>query len=157
MTRQVLYSLKRQYPGRIDIYVMQGVVTDARTGARAVTKTVYPVDPCIVLPGKLTRSDKRGISIISANKALVQGGFYDATTRKFIVDRSDVPGITQLTQDDWLVFKGRKHQIESVEEFEDDAGWIIVAKAVLGEVPEQIFLASADSLISLESEASGGA
>lgn len=155
MTRQILYGLKRQYPARFDIYIMGDQTSDARTGRRTVSKTVHPVERGIVLPAKLDRNDKRSISVISANKALVQGGFYDTTVRKFIVDRSDVPEIAVLTQDDWIVYKGRKHQIAYVQEFEDEAGWLILARAVLGEVPEQILLVNADNLLIVEQSSTG--
>ena len=154
--QQALYMLKRAYGAPVDIYVQGAVTTNAMTGAKTVEKTVYPIDIAIVLPSKLSRSDKRGISLISANKTMVEGGFYDTTTRRFIIDRSDVPDLTLLTENDWLVFKGRKYQFESIQEFEDDAGWVIVGKAVLGEVPEQIFLVSADNLMNL-SDSAGGA
>ena len=156
MIQQALYVLKRQYGAPVDIYVQGVVTTDTTTGARTVNKTVYPIDKVIVLPAKLSRSDKRGISLISANKNLVQGGFYDTTTRRFIIDRSDVPDLPTLTENDWLVFKGRKYQFESIQEFEDDVGWVITAKAVIGEVPEQIFLVSADNLMNLSDSAAGG-
>ena len=154
--QQALYVLKRQYGAPVDIYVQGAVTTDTTTGARTVNKTVYPIDNVIVLPAKLSRNDKRGISLISANKNLVQGGFYDTTTRRFIIDRSDVPDLTTLTENDWLVFKRRKYQFESIQEFEDDVGWVITAKAVIGEVPEQIFLVSADNLMNLSDSAAGG-
>jgi hypothetical protein len=154
--QQALYMLKRAYGTPVDIYVQGAVTTNAMTGAKTVEKTVYPIDIAIVLPSKLSRSDKRGISLISANKTMVEGGFYDTTTRRFIIDRSDVPDLTMLTENDWLVFKGRKYQFDSIQEFEDDAGWVIVGKAVLGEVPEQIFLVSADNLMNL-SDSAGGA
>ncbi len=153
--QQALYMLKRAYGARIDIYVQGDVTTDTTTGDRTVDKTVYPIDNAIVLPSKLSRSDKRGISLISANKNIVQGGFYDATTRRFIIDRSDVPDLAMLTENDWIVFKGRKYQFESIQEFEDDVGWVITGKAVIGEVPEQIFLVSADNLMNLNDSAGG--
>ena len=153
--QQALYMLKRAYGARIDIYVQGDVTTDTTTGDRTVEKTVYPIDNAIVLPSKLSRSDKRGISLISANKSIVQGGFYDATTRRFIIDRSDVPDLAMLTENDWIVFKGRKYQFESIQEFEDDVGWVITGKAVIGEVPEQIFLVSADNLMNLNDSAGG--
>src|SRR5580692_444447 len=93
MIQQALYVLKRQYGAPVDIYVQGAVTTDTTTGARTVNKTVYPIDKVIVLPAKLSRNDKRGISLISANKSLVQGGFYDTTVRRFIIDRSDVPDL----------------------------------------------------------------
>ena len=155
LVEQALYMLKRRYGAPIDLYVVGDVTTDTRTGNRSVDKTVYPIDKAIVLPAKLDRSDKRGISLISANKTLVQGGFYDTATRRFLVDRSDVPCLTRLTENDYLVFKGRKYEFVSVTEFEDDAGWVIIGKAVMGEVPEQIFLVSADNLMSLDDSAGG--
>ncbi len=152
---QALYVLKRSYGNPIDVYVQGAVTTDTTTGKRTVAKTVYPIAVAIVLPSKLSRSDKRGISLISANKGLVQGGFYDTTARRFIVDRTDVPDLVTLTENDWLVYKGRKYQFESIQEFEDSAGWVITGKAVLGEVPSQIFLVSADNLLSLADSATG--
>lgn len=152
---QTLYMLKRKYGAPIDIYVQVDLAADPRTGARSIAKTVYPIDLAVVLPSSISREDKRGISLISANKSLVQGGFYDTSTRKFLVDRCDVPDLARLTENDWLVFKGRKYQFVSVQEFEDDSAWIITGKAVMGETPEQILLVSADNLIALGDSAGG--
>lgn len=154
-TRQTLYGLKRQYPASFDIYILGDQTSDARTGRRTVSKTVYPVERGIVLPAKLDRAEKRSISQISANKGLVMGAFYDTTARRFIVDRSDVPEIAELTEDDWIVFNGRKYQIINVQEFEDDAAWLIAARAIVGETPEQIFLVSADNLLNVEQSSTG--
>lgn len=151
--QQALYMLKRSYGASVDLYIQGDVTTDTKTGTRSVAKTVYPIDVAIVLPAKLTRNDKRGISLISSNKSIVQGGFYDTSSRRFIIDRSDVPDLTELTENDWLVFKARKYQIESVQEIEDDVAWVITAKAVIGETPAQIFLVSADNLMSLNDSA----
>lgn len=153
MTRQVLYGLKRQYPARFDIYVMGDQTSDARTGRRTVSKTVYPVERGVALPAKMDRAEKRSISQISANKGLVMGAFYDTTARRFIVDRDDVSEIAELTEDDWLVFNNRKYQIVNIQEFEDDAAWMITARALLGETPEQIFLVNADNMVNLNDQA----
>lgn len=155
LTRQVLYGLKRQHPARFDIYLMGDQTSDARTGRRTVNKTVHPVERGIVLTAKLDRIEKRSISQISANKGLVQGAFYDTTARRFIVDREDVPEITALTEDDWIVFKGRKYQFLNIQEFEDNAAWMITARALLGETPEQIFLVNADNLLNVEQSSTG--
>ena len=155
LTRQVLYGLKRQYPARFDIYVMGDQTSDARTGRRTVSKTVHPVEHGIVLPAKMDRAEKRSISQISANKGLVQGAFYDTTARRFIVDREDVPEITELTEDDWIVFNNRKYQFVNIQEFEDNAAWMITARALLGETPEQIFVVNADNLLNVEQSSTG--
>jgi hypothetical protein len=55
-----------------------------------------------------------------------------------------------LTQDDWLVYDGRKYEIKQFEMAEFDSAYVITGKAVLGDVPEQIHLLQADSLLSLE-------
>lgn len=155
MTRTVLYGLKRQYPARFDIYVMGDQTSDARTGRRTVSKTVHPVERGIVLPAKMGREEKRSISQISANKGLVQGAFYDTTARRFIVDREEVPGLAEIREDDWVVFNGRKYQIVNVQEFEDSAAWVMTARAILGETPEQIFLVNADNLLNVEQGSTG--
>ena len=152
---QALYILKRSYGAPVSIYIQGACTSNARTGNRTIEKAVYPIDGAIVLPAKLSRNDKRNISVISANKQIVQGGFYDTTQRKFIIDRSNVPDLEKLTENDWLVFKGRKYQVVEVQELEDDAVWVITGKAVLGERPEQIFLVSADNLMSLNHSAGG--
>ena len=151
MMRAALYSLKRQYGGRIDLYKKGTISSNARTGERTINKTVYPVKRAIILPAEVARQEVRGISLISANKTLVQGGGYDNSLRYFIVEKRDIPGVT-LTPDDWIVFKLRKYQIEEFREFEFDTCWVITAKALLGEVPEQIHLASADSFLGLSVE-----
>lgn len=151
--RQALYSLKRQYGARIDIYKLLDSETDVRTGIKAITKTMFPVERAIVLPVKIDRSVQQGIAAISANKEFVMGGSYDVGTRNFIIDRRDCPTLPDLTADDWLVYHGDKYQIKSIEEFEIDCGWIIAARKLVGEIPEQIVLSKADHLLNLESTA----
>jgi len=148
--RAVLYSLKREYGGRIDLYKQGAVTSDARTGARTIERTVTPIDRAIILPADVARREIRGISLISANKTLVTGGGYDNSTRVFIIDRRDVPGLS-ITKDDWIVFEGKKYEIHSFDDFEFDTCWIITAKALLGEIPQQIHLLSADNLLDLSS------
>lgn len=152
--RAVLYGLKREYGGRIDVYKKGAVTSNARTGARTVDKSVTVIPKAIILPADVARREVRGISLISANKALVQGGGYDNSTRVFIIDRRDAPDLS-LTKDDWIVFDGKKYEIQEFEDFEFDTCWIITAKALLGEIPEQIHLLSADNLLNLTSTATG--
>ena len=69
----------------------------------------------------------------------------------FIVDRRDVPDLDlksfEPTMDDWIVYKGLKYQIKHFNEFEFDSAWVFTGKAVLGDVPEQIFQVCADNLV----------
>ena len=94
---------------------------------------------------------KKSISQISVNKMFVVGGTYDAGRRVFIVDRLDVSDL-QLTNNSYLVYRNRKYEIEAVQEFEFEAGWVITARELIGEVPEQVHLLNADNLLDLGQE-----
>jgi hypothetical protein len=150
--RRALYSLKRDYGARIDIYKLDSSSTDERTGVKTITKTMYPIPRGIVMPEKRDRVAQQSISLISSNKEFVSGGSYDAGTRDFIIDRRDCPTLPVLTADDWIVYNREKYQIKNVESFEVNAGWIVTAKKLAGEVPEQIFYAKADNLLAFETE-----
>jgi hypothetical protein len=151
--RRALYSLKRDYGARIDIYQLTNSTTDPRTGAKVVSKVMFPVTRGIVMPEKLDRTAVQSIALISSNKEFVSGGTYDKGTRDFIVDRRDCPLLPELTADDWIVYAGAKYQIKSVEKFEVEAGWIITATKINGEVPEQFLIGKADHLLNFVSVA----
>jgi hypothetical protein len=147
--RQALYQMKKDYGAPIDIYKLVSSTTDPRTGIHTVSKTVTHVRRAVVLPSKIDRIAQQTISVISANKEFVTGGHYDANQRDFIIDRRDVPVLPELTADDWIVYNNRKYQVKSVELFEVDAGWIVVGRELVGEVPEQIFELRAESTLTL--------
>ena len=151
MMQRTLYSLKRQYGGSIDIYTIDSSTTDQETGVVTLSRDVVHVKRAIVLPARMTRDVKKSISQISANKQFVVGGTYDAGRRIFIVDRRDTSDI-DLTNNSFLVYRDRKYEIESFEEFEFSAGWSIIGRELVGEVPEQIYLLSGDNLLSLTQE-----
>ena len=149
--RHTLYMLKRQYGGTIDIYTLISSDTDPKTGEVTTSKEVVHVDRAVVLPARITREVRKSISQISVNKMFVVGGTYDAGRRIFIVDRGDVFDL-QLTNNSYLVYRTRKYEIEAVQEFEFEAGWVITARELVGEVPEQIHLLGADNLLDLRQE-----
>ena len=151
--RQALYQMKKDYGAPIDIYKLVSSETDARTGEKVVTKSVTHVRRAIVVPSRTDRVAQQTISVISANKQFVTGGHYDASQREFIIDRRDVPALPELTADDWIVYNRRKYQIKNVESFEVDAGWVIAARELVGETPEQVFDLRAESFLELQSSA----
>ena len=134
--RQALYALKKDYGGTIYLYKLVSTETDVRTGRKTVVTDRTYIRRAIVLPVTVKRDVKQSISLISSNKEFVQGGTSDIGKRDFIIDRRDCRHLTELTADDWLVYKREKYQIATVETFEEDAGWIITAKKLVGEVPE---------------------
>ncbi len=149
MIQQTLYSLKRQYGGTVSVYRLNNAETDVRTGRKQIDKDVFVVRRAIVLPVTVSRSVIQSISQISANKAFVYGGSFDSGLRKFIIDARDLPGGFEFTNDDWLVYNGRRYEIKTISEFEFRAAWIIVGKELMGRTAEQVHLVAADSLLGL--------
>ena len=146
---RTLYMLKRQYGGTIDIYTLVSSETDQETGVVTLVKSVVHVNRAIVLPAQMQREVKKSISQISAQKMFVVGGTYDAGRRIFIIDREDALTL-DLTNNSYLVYRDRKYEIESFQEYEFDAGWIITGRELVGEVPEQIYLLKADNLLDIQ-------
>ena len=148
--QRILYALKRQYGGQISIRKLLNSQTDARTGKKTETTKLIPVARAVVLPAHSWCKVVRGIS---ANKDYMAGGAYDATARDFIVDRKDVRELPTLTSDDWILYRGRKYQVSAVETFECDAGWVITARAIDGEVSQQTLTVAATDQLELNPEA----
>ncbi len=150
--RRTLYSLKRQYGSRGDIYKLVSVDTDYETGVETVSKTVNIVRKCIVLPVKIAREISKTISQISSNKMFVYGGTYDAGTRMFIVDTRDLPTDFEFTNDDWIVYNSRRYDIKTIEEFEQRTAWTLVAREIAGVRPEQVLFAHVTDQLSMSQE-----
>lgn len=150
--RRTLYSLKRQYWGRVDVYKLVAAATDYEVGTKTYNRTMVTVPKAIVLPAKIKREVVQGISSISANKAFVYGGTYDAGTRTFIFDTRDLPANYEIVMDDWLIYDGRRYDIKSISEFEQHAAWIVVGKEVKGVRPEQIIQIKMEDLLDIEHE-----
>ena len=144
-----LYMLKRTYGGTISIYQMGDATLDHLTGIRTVPRTVTVVRRAIILPVKIKREVVQSISLISANKAFVVGGNFDTNLRMFIVERDDAPDITKLTESDWIVYRNKRYEIKSFEEYEFDSAWVVIGKAVSGDIPEQIYPLCADNLLEI--------
>jgi hypothetical protein len=152
LTPLVVYSLKRQYGGPIDIYHLVSSSTAAKTGVKTVSTTKYSVSRAIVMPAGYSRTRLPSI-VGEANNVI--GGSRDMSVRDFIVDRKDTTGLTTLNADDWIVYQSRKFQIQSVEAYELDAAWLITAKELVGEVPQQTYAATVDSELGLTETQSG--
>lgn len=157
--RQALYTLKKEYGATIDIYKLRTASTDVRTGAQVVDRQVIRVKRAIVLPAKIARTAQAAIALVSQIRGFVTGGggTYDVGRRDFLIDRADVAkSLPELTADDWIVFAGRKYQVQAIEAFEYDAGWIVTARELAGEVSEQILYARADHLLVFDQGARSG-
>ena len=143
--KALLYRLKRDYGGPIEIYKQGTPTFDAQTGARAVPASVVNV-VAAVLPAKIARETIRNVAVTGANREFAFGGAFDTSMRVFLVQSTDAPGLT-LTEDDWIVFNGVKYGIKQLDTFEFDMGWIITGKALVGERPARTISVRADDFI----------
>ena len=134
--RRCIRQMKKEYGSAITVYHITDTSTNLTTGVRETTKDSVYIRRAVVLPNVLTRDSVQSISLISANKQVVQGGTYDPGTRRFIIDRTDAPAWC-LRQDDWIVYDSKKYEIKTIEEFEQATAWLIVAREVKSHVPEQ--------------------
>jgi hypothetical protein len=124
--------LKREYGNPVTVYQLLTVDTDYDSGAKTETHNSVYVRRAIVLPVTLTRAVIQSISMISANKQVVQGGTFDPGLRTFIIDRSDVPSDFDLHQDDWLTYDGERYDIKKVDAYEYKTAWLVQAKLIEG-------------------------
>jgi len=135
--RQNIYTLKREYGGSITIYKLLDASTNLDSGTKTYNASSYEIKRAVVLPVRIMRHVIQSISLISANKKIVQGGTFDMGDRVFIVDRRDVPSTLELMKDDWIIYDDRRYDIKSIEEYEQKTAWLIVGKLIAGVVPEQ--------------------
>lgn len=149
MIQQVLYGLKRQYSALIAAYKLEDAETDYTTGIKTITKLSEELK-AVVVPTKINREVLQSISQISANKAMVYGGSFDSGTKTFVIDARDLSVGWEFTNDDWIVYNNQRFEIKNIERLDFHAGWIIVAKMVIGQHAEQIFHLTADSTLSLD-------
>lgn len=134
--RRNIRTLKKEYGGPITLYSLDSATTNLQTGVKSVSRSSLYISRAVVLPNNLTREAVQTISIISANKKVVQGGTYDPGERKFIIDRSDAPG-WELVYDDWIVYNGKRYDIKKIEEFEQSTAWLVIGREVERVIPAE--------------------
>jgi hypothetical protein len=132
--RRCVRQMKKEYGNDITIYRLNSTTTNYATGVRTPDTTSVYIRRAVVLPVKLSRDVIQTISVISANKKLVQGGTFDPGIRSFIIDRSDVPASFEVRKDDWIIYDGHRYDVKDVEEYEYKTGWIVTGKLIEGAV-----------------------
>jgi len=127
-----LYAMKRQYGAMVLIRRKTAATADPKTGATASTVQTLRVRRAVVLQGVVTRDAKQSISLITAQKQMVQGGGFDVGKRTFIIDRRDVPPDFTLQKDDWIVFDSKHFDIDTLTEYEYHTAWVVIGKELRG-------------------------
>jgi hypothetical protein len=138
--------MKKEYGSPITVYKLGSVDTDYESGVKTATRTSYQITRAVVLPVNIKREVIQSISLISANKKIVQGGMYDVGMRTFIIDRRDAQ-FTTLANDDWIVYDDKRYDIKAIEEFEQRTAWLVIARELEGVVPAQDLPASGNDYL----------
>jgi hypothetical protein len=130
-------TLKKEYGANIVVYgLVAGTATTNRdSGIKAATYTSYPVLRAVVMPMHAVRHVIQTISIISANKKVLQGGTVDVGDRVFIIQRSDISDY-EITNNDWIDYDGERYDIKYADEYEPLTSWFVLAKRIKGVTPE---------------------
>ena len=153
--RRTIRQMKKEYGGPITVYKLGTAETDYDSGVKTYSHSSTPINRAVVLPSRVAREITQTISMISANKKVVQGGTYDTGKRAFIIDRTDVPATFNFNNDDWIIYDGKRFDIITVDEFEYKTGWIVVGKVIEGTNPRQDLYAKGNGyLLSLTQSAS---
>lgn len=129
--RSTLYQLKREYGVELNIVYRTSSTPDLATGDLTVVKDAESVRRAIVLPSKIDRTFEYDLAFIASNKNFTYGGFYDEQRRRIIIDRRDLPTGFEIKVGYTLIFNGKRYDTESISEFEEGAGYLLVAKQEL--------------------------
>ena len=127
-----IYAMKRQYGAMILLRRKQTSSADPKTGVAHTVIQTCLVRRAAVLPEEITRDAKQSISLITAQKQMVQGGGFDVGKRVFLIDAKDLPPGFVVEKDDWVVFDNRHYDIDSINEYAYRAAWIVVGKEIRG-------------------------
>jgi hypothetical protein len=127
----VLYCLKRDYGGVVDVYHLGTSTVDLTTGAKTVTSTRFHIPRAVIMPARMSRSK---ITVRAANTDFLN--LADFGTREFVISRKDAKGLVP-TVDDWIVYDRKKYQMATIEGFECGDGWVITGKEMPGDLPTQ--------------------
>lgn len=134
MIRQTIYDLKHRFGAEVTVYKVLDSNTDYKTGVKSIETSSRFVKRGIVLESSHSREVFQGVSYLSASKSFASlgGQGWDESKRAFIFDGADLRDYA-FELEDWLVYRQKRYDIESIEELEFNSGWLIVAKEVKGQ------------------------
>ncbi len=151
--KRTIYRLKRSYGVPLDLYTQTLGDTDTRTGEKTISYTKAHIRKAIVQPARTHREFVYDLAYISANKDFTTGGFFDASDRRVILDRSDLPADWVMNNDQFVIFDNRRFDVKSYYEFETNTGYILVLRESVGQ--KIVRLEEGTSILTLQDSAAG--
>jgi hypothetical protein len=83
---------------------------------------------------RLQREVLQTVAQMSANKTFSYGGSgsFESGVREFIIDARDLPSSYTISLEDWIVYDNRRYDFKNMEQLEQNTGWHITGKEILG-------------------------
>lgn len=134
--KEVIYDLKRDYGGPIEIYQNVPGQTDYKTGQKTFTKTKWTVARAIRLPRSIHRDS---LYSITGNRLFAYGNIIETADRQIIIDWRDLPSGFQFKEENWYVIIDNQHyEVVKVIEFDFNAAIYVILKQLTGAPREAI-------------------
>ena len=129
--KKTLYSLKRSYGVKGDIYHITLITQDATTGRKILNREKYPIKRLILLPVTLSRELKFSGQWTNTTQGFPPGGF-DVSERIMIIDNDDLPNEFEFGLNDYIIIEHQRYDIKSTNITEDGISTIIKTIQVKG-------------------------
>ncbi len=126
--RRVLYQLKRDYGTPINFNFRISSTIDPKTLQKTVVEDSFRIERGIVLPSNLERAFVYSLPMIASNKNFTYGALFDVDRRRIMIDARDIPAGEVLDNDMWVIFDGKRYDLEEIHEFEFSSGFMLVVK-----------------------------
>ncbi len=133
-----MYALKREYGFPAAIYRTTPGTTNLETGEKSITRVKYAIDQVIILPNKADTLGFYAAPLLKAARDFAYGGFQDQDLKFMMIDGEDLPVDFRLEQSDTIVYEHKKFEIVTLQEIEDQIGYLVTAKWLKGEASNEV-------------------
>lgn len=139
--KKQLYILKRQYGKCLDIYASsENGGPDLTTGKRNLLITKYHIKKGIVLPLSMVAQGLYNQAFMkNIGREYAYGNILETEMKTVIIDAKDLPSGVILTTDNYVIFNHNRYEIMKVEALENNYGYTLVIKRLLGVPAGEIF------------------
>jgi len=154
MVRNTIYDLKTRYGAPITVYRLTSATTNYKTGVKTGTVANYNIRKAAVLPADEVRRFFASIAFITEAKSFVSPGMqgWDQSTRGFVIDSRDIRDF-EFQPEDWIVYRHKRYELESIQRLEYDTGWLVIGKELKGTDPKEIIDLNVSSTLEMDQEA----
>ncbi len=135
--KNVIYNLKRDYGGPLDIYQISNPTLDIETGKQTVERTKYPIRRAIRLPRDIHRDSLW--SAVGTRVLPYAGSIIELADREVIIDMKDLPRDFVMGEEGFYIIIDQLHySVKKVSLFDFRAALYIVLKEITGAQLEQV-------------------